>query len=115
MNSKKTCPECRQIISGNATHCFCGWKSHDTNVTKKRDDRCAYVLGERRCPLLGVSSPFSRGSVLWYCGSHASALDDPVRCEAILRDAEENYEKIMETHKDWRITLLEEMNQGESS
>ena len=114
MNSKKNCPECRQMIAKNATHCFCGWKLQDASVTKKRDDRCAYALGERRCPLLGVSSPFSRGSV-WYCSGHASVLDDPLKCEMILRDAEENYEKIMEARKDWRIKLLEEMHPGESS
>src|SRR3990167_7415481 len=107
MNTRKLCRECRQTITKNATHCSCGWKLQNTTATKKRDDRCAYTLGERRCPLLGVSSPFSRGSV-WYCSGHASALDDPLKCEMILRDAG-MYEKILKSRKDLRVTLLEEM------
>ena len=107
MSTKKICPECRQTLSKNAADCFCGWKSPQVNVVRKRDNRCEYVIGNRRCPLVGGISTSTHAGGPWYCGGHWRALSDPKLGEAVLRDAEENYEQILEARKDWRIKLWE--------
>jgi|SRR5579872_5923458 len=105
MSSKKSCPECRQSLAINISECVCGWKQPKTAVIKKRDYRCEYVIGERRCPLPGGISSAIHGSGTWFCGGHWRALSDPKLSEAILRDAEENYEQLMQLRKTRRNKL----------
>lgn len=101
--NKEKCPECKQILK-NMYKCICGWRMPYQNVPQ-RDRRCEYTMGPRRCPLLGTVCNFTHGDGPWFCSDHSRTFDKPKLAEAVLLDAEENYEAIMESRRDWRDKL----------
>ena len=101
------CPECGKSLSPKATRCSCGWKEREVQTPVVADHRCQYRVRDRRCPLPGTSSQSIHGST-WYCCDHCRNLGDPQLCEAILIDAEKNYDSIMEARIDWRRKLFSE-------
>lgn len=107
MSTKQRCPECSQSLGINLMNCLCGWKAaKSTGQTK--DHRCQFEIRGRRCPLFGTISQSPYGNGIWYCCEHWRNLGDPLLCEAILINAEKNYEKIMNDRIDWRRKLFPE-------
>ncbi len=102
MTSKHCCPECRQYLGKAASGCSCGWQSPKSSFAPRADHRCQYAIAGKRCPLPGGICSYPYGSGLWYCAGHLQTFDDPRLDEAVLRDAEENYQKIIEKYRDWR-------------
>src|SRR5579862_4911406 len=104
MNTKKYCDECKQLFIKNTTQCVCGWRANQPNNS---DGRCQYRNRERRCPLPGTVCPSPYGKTPWYCSGHWSCMGDTKEGDAVLSDAELNYEKIMLERRNWREKLLE--------
>ncbi len=98
MNAKQYCDECKQLLIKNATNCACGWHADKTSVS---DRRCQYRNHRRRCPLPGTVSPYLYGKTTWYCSGHYSSIGDPKLGDAVLLDAELNYQKILLKRRDW--------------
>ncbi len=101
-----SCPECGKIFSDKLKKCTCGWFYPDADEKKVADHCCQYRINNRRCPLPGtIRSPlYGHGS--WYCSDHWGCLDDSQMGEAILLNAEKNYEQILKDRQDWRRKLF---------
>ncbi len=102
--STKHCGECKQALASNVTRCSCGWQMTQTTVT---DYRCQYHSNDRRCPLPGTICPYPYSSAPWYCFGHWQSLSDPKASEAILLDAEKNYQALLAKRRDWRDRLFD--------
>jgi hypothetical protein len=103
MIAKQICPECKQLLIKSAINCFCGWLSSQV----KTDHRCQYSIAQRRCPLPGTLCSYPYGHGTWYCQGHLQAFSDPKSAEAVLIDAEKNYQQILENRRDWRRKLFD--------
>jgi len=104
MSTKQYCRECNQPLAKGSASCSCGWRGGQATVA---DHRCHYQSMGRRCPLPGTICPYPYGSSPWYCSGHWRCMDDPRLGEAVTLDAEENYEKILESRRSWRDKLFE--------
>lgn len=112
MNKFDICPECGKALSLKSKTCSCGWKKSEKHLpAAQADHRCEYQVSGRRCPLPGTMCPYPYGKGPWYCSGHWRTLSDPRLGEAVLRDAEENYQKIMDDRRDWRRKLFETPSQ----
>ncbi len=103
MSAKQYCRECNQLLIKNAERCACGWHADKTSVT---DHRCQYRSNGRRCPLPGTMCPYPYGNTPWYCQGHWSCIGDSRLGDAVLFDAEENYQKILVKRRDWHVSLF---------
>lgn len=75
------CPDCGDVLRGNATACSCGWKAslpaRDSADTKP--GQCCYEHHGRRCEQRGsVSSPTVGGGRL-FCSAHFAEIADQGR------------------------------------
>lgn len=105
MNAKRRCPECNQNLITEVMDCSCGWRAGQSEQMPA-DHRCQYQVRGRRCPLPGTISPSIRGNGPWYCSEHWRNLGEAQLGEAILINAEKNYESILEERIDWRRKLF---------
>ncbi|HEX4044865.1 MAG TPA: hypothetical protein VHZ76_04290 [Gammaproteobacteria bacterium] len=103
------CPECGKSLAAKAKYCSCGWRNPGIENSSTVDYRCHYVTCGRRCPLPGGISSSVFGST-WYCAGHWRTLDDPQEGEAVLLNAEKNYNDILKTYEDWRKKLLSHLH-----
>jgi hypothetical protein len=105
--TKRHCPECKQVLLKTDDSCFCGWQIQQRMTHGQLDNRCHYQVANHRCVLPGTMCPYPYGSsAQWYCSGHWRALNDPIRGESILIEAEKNYRTIMESRIDWRTKLF---------
>lgn len=101
------CPDCKKFLSSKIK-CRCGWTNKDLEEEPQHaDHRCQYQIKGRRCPLPGTICNHPYGSGPWYCSGHWHALNDPKLGEAVLIEAEKNYQEIMESRRDWRVKHIE--------
>jgi hypothetical protein len=100
------CFECGQKLSAGAKRCSCGWQKAEVQTQRMADHRCQYTINQRRCPLPGTMCPYPYGDGPWYCSGHWGVQDDPRLGEAVLVDAEKNYNQIMADRTDWRKKLF---------
>jgi hypothetical protein len=101
------CPECGKRLGEKKQHCTCGWRRQLSSARACADHRCQYESDGHRCPLPGTMCPYPYSSTPWYCSGHWSAIGDPRLGNAVLLDAEQNYEKILESSRHWHDKLFE--------
>lgn len=106
MSKSNLCPECGNLLAARVKRCTCGWFQPEKRAQVNADHRCQYIIAQRRCPLPGTMCPYPYGNGPWYCSGHLRSLDDPKLGEAVLIDAEKNYQEIMESRIDWRNKLI---------
>jgi len=104
MTNNNACPECGKIYSTKFKKCNCGWSDPDREAVS--DYGCQYRVNARRCPLPGSMSTSLYGLGTWYCSDHWFSLGNSQLGEAILLNAEKNYQTIIQNRRDWRRNLL---------
>lgn len=103
--AKDLCPECKQTLMTNHSHCTCGWQVVKKNYDQVRDYRCQYQAVGKRCTRIGTICPFTHGNGPWYCSGHWQALNDPLKGQALLLEAEAT-PNLIGLKDNWRASLF---------
>ncbi len=106
MSQTNSCPECGKTLYERTKRCSCGWTKPAIKTIQEVDFRCQYQSWGKRCPLPGTTCPYPYAKDPWYCADHSRALSDPQKGEAILKENEKNFHKILADRQDWRRKLF---------
>jgi len=106
MRNQEACPDCGKHIMDTSKYCTCGWQKVSSAAAPTTDHRCQFQSNGRRCPLPAtVCEALYGAGRAWYCFDHVRCRNDPEKGQAIILDAEKNYQAILKKRRDWRWDL----------